>query len=160
MLPDEALYDQDHVPMTSPTRCLPALAILFAAGICRGQTAVTVSAVENGASFTSRITPGAFVTIKGTNFTTAPLSAATVPLADSLGGVTVSVAGLPCPIYYVNPTQINFLLPWKTPTGSYPLIVTANGQTVGPTNITIVAEAPGIFQYGANRAVAQNLNDN
>lgn len=36
----------------------------------------------------------------------------------------------------------------------------ANGQTVGPTNITIVAEAPGIFQYGANRAVAQNFNDN
>jgi uncharacterized protein (TIGR03437 family) len=160
MLPDEARYDQDHVPMTSPTRCLPALAILFAAGICRGQTAVTVTAVQNGASFTSRITPGAFVTIKGTNFTTAPLSAATVPLSDTLGGVTVSVAGLACPIYYVNPTQINFLLPWKTPIGSYPLIVTANGQTVGPTNITIVAEAPGIFQYGANRAVAQNLNDN
>jgi uncharacterized protein (TIGR03437 family) len=160
MFPDEALYHQDLASMTSPTRCLPAIALLLATGICFGQTAVTVTAIQNGASFTGRITPGAFVTIKGTNFTTGPLSAAVVPVPILLGGVSVSVAGLFCPIYYVNPTQINLLLPWKTPIGSYPLIVTANGQTVGPTNITITAEAPGIFQYGANRAVAQNLNNN
>jgi len=137
-----------------------AIALLFA-GICCGQIpAVTVTSVQNGASFTGRITPGAFVTIKGTNFTSAPLSAGVVPVPDILGGVSVSVAGIPCPIYYVNPTQINFLLPWKTPVGSYPLIVNANGQTVGPVNITVLAEAPGIFQYGANRAVAQNFNEN
>jgi uncharacterized protein (TIGR03437 family) len=138
----------------------PAIAFLLVAGICFGQTAaVTVTSVQNGASFTSQITPGAFVTIKGTGFTAAPLSAGVVPVPDTLGGVSVSVAGLPCPIYYVNPTQINLLLPWKTPVGSYPLIVNANGQTVGPTNINIIAEAPAIFQYGANRAVAQNAND-
>jgi uncharacterized protein (TIGR03437 family) len=145
--------------MTPPIRCLPV--VLLAAGICFGQnTTVTVTAVQNGASFTSQITPGAFVTIKGTNFTAAPLSATVVPVGSLLGGVSVTVAGLPCPIYYVNPTQINLLLPWKTPVGLYPLIVNANGQTVGPINITIVAEAPGIFQYGANRAVAQNVNNN
>jgi len=137
-----------------------AIALLLA-GICYGQTsALTVTAVQNGASFTSQITPGGFVTIKGTGFTAGPLSAAVVPVPTSLGGVSVSVAGALCPIYYVNPTQINLLLPWKTPIGSYPLIVYANGQTVGPTNITIVSEAPGIFQYGANRAVAQNANSN
>jgi uncharacterized protein (TIGR03437 family) len=146
--------------MTSPLRSFPAI-FLLATGICLGQTNnVTVTSVLNGASFTNRITPGAFVTIKGTNFTAAPLSATTVPVGDTLGGVSVTVAGLPCPIYYVNPTQINLLLPWKTPIGVYPLIVNANGQTVGPTNINIIAEAPGIFQYGANRAVTQNINSN
>jgi uncharacterized protein (TIGR03437 family) len=133
---------------------------ILLAGICFGQTAVTVTSVQNGASFTNRITPGAFVTIKGTNFTNAAVSATTVPVQTSLGGVSVSVAGVLCPVYFVNPTQINFLLPWKTPVGPYPLIVVANGQTVGPTLINIIAEAPGIFQYGANRAVAQNVNDN
>jgi uncharacterized protein (TIGR03437 family) len=141
------------------TRCLAPIALL-ATGICFGQTTVTVTSVQNGASFTSQITPGAFVTIKGTNFTSSAVSAGVVPVPDTLGGVSVSVDGLPCPIYFVNPTQINLLLPWKTPVGSYPLIVTANGQTVAPINITIIAEAPGIFQYGANRAVAQNVNDN
>jgi uncharacterized protein (TIGR03437 family) len=137
----------------------PAILLLFS-GICFGQTsALTVTAVQNGASFTGQIAPGAFVTIKGTGFTIAPLSSP-VPVPTTLGGVSVSVAGIPCPIYYVNPTQINLLLPWRTPVGSYPLIVNANGQTVGPTNITIVSEAPGIFQYGANRAVAQNANNN
>lgn len=136
-----------------------AIALLFS-GLCFGQTSLmTVTAVQNGASFTSQITPGAFVTIKGTGFTTAALSSP-VPVPTTLGGVSVSVAGIFCPIYYVNPTQINLLLPWKTPIGSYPLIVNANGQTVGPTNITIVSEAPGIFQYGVNRAVAQNVNNN
>ncbi len=145
--------------MTSRVRCLPV--ILLATGICFGQTTtVTVTSVQNGASFTSQITPGAFVTIKGTNFTAAPLSATVVPVGSTLGGVSATVAGLPCPIYFVNPTQINLLLPWKTPVGLYPLIVNATGQTVGPINITIVAEAPGIFQYGANRAVAQNVNNN
>jgi uncharacterized protein (TIGR03437 family) len=138
---------------------LPPIALLVATGIF-GQTAVTVTAVQNGASFTSRIAPGSFATIKGTNFTTAPLSSNVVPVPTILGGVTVSLDGVLCPIYYVNPTQINFLVPWNTPSGPYPLIVTANGQTVGPVNITISGQAPGIFQYGANRAVAQNFNDN
>src|SRR5580700_11170776 len=40
--------------MTSLIRCLPAL---LAAGICLGQAVVTVTGVQNGASFTSRITP-------------------------------------------------------------------------------------------------------
>ncbi len=132
---------------------------LLLAATALGQT-VTVTAIQNGASFTSRITPGGFATIEGTNFTSATQSATTLPVPDTLGGVSVTIAGLPCPIYYVSPTQINFLVPWKTSIGSYPLIVTANGQTVGPTNITITSEAPGIFEYGENRAVAQNLNTN
>jgi uncharacterized protein (TIGR03437 family) len=135
----------------------PAIALLFA-GICSAQTpALTVTSVQNGASFTSQITPGGWVTIKGTGFTSAALLATTIPYSTSLGGVTVSVAGVFCPIYYVSPTQVNFLLPWKTPVGSYPLIVNANGQMVGPTNITIQSEAPGIFQYGANRAASDNI---
>jgi uncharacterized protein (TIGR03437 family) len=121
---------------------------------------MTVTAVQNGASFTSQISAGGFVTIKGTGFATTTSTATVVPWSTSFGGVSVSVAGTLCPIYYVSPTQINFLLPWKTPVGLYPLIVSANGQTVGPTNINIVSEAPGIFQYGANRAVAQNVNNN
>ena len=137
---------------------LPLIALLLATGVF-GQTAVTVTAVQNGASFTSRIAPGSFATIKGTNFTSAALSS-NVPVPTVLGGVTVSIAGVLCPIYYINPTQINFLVPWNTPPGLQPLIVTANSQTLGPVNITIAGEAPGIFQYGANRAVAQNFNDN
>jgi uncharacterized protein (TIGR03437 family) len=138
---------------------LPFIAVLLATGVF-GQNTVTVTAVQNGASFTSRITPGAFATIKGTNLTSAALSANIIPVPSTLGGVTVSIAGVLCPIYYVNPTQINFLVPWNTTLGLQPLIVTASGQTVGPVNITITGEAPGIFQYGANRAVAQNFNDN
>lgn len=141
-------------------RGFPALALLFATGFCFAQTALTVTSVRNGASFTNRITPGSFVTIFGTGFATGPESEATLPVPDILGGVSVSIAGIPCPIYYVNPTQINLLVPWTTPVGTYPMTVTVNDKTVGPTNIVISAEAPGIFQYGANRAVAQNLNGN
>ncbi len=144
-----------HVSMKSS-----AIVLLLTAGSCFAQSAVTVTSVQNGASFTNRITPGAFATIKGTNFTAAAQSSNVVPVPTSLGGVTVSIAGTLCPIYYVNPTQINFLVPWKTAIGPFPLIVTANGQTVGPINVIITGEAPGIFQYGANRAVAQNFNDN
>jgi uncharacterized protein (TIGR03437 family) len=145
----------------SCSRRTSALAFLLVSGCASGQNnTVTVTTVQNGASFTSRIAPGGFATIKGTNFTSAPVTQNVVPVPKTLGGVTVSIGNIPCPIYYVNPTQINFLVPWGTQQGVQPLTVTANGQTVGPVNITIAGEAPGIFLYGANRAVAQNVNDN
>jgi uncharacterized protein (TIGR03437 family) len=137
---------------------LRLIALLLATGIF-GQNAVTVTAVQDAASFTGRIAPSAFATIRGTNFAAAQV-APVVPLPTSLGGVTVSLAGVLCPLYYVSPTQINFIVPSQTSLGSYPLIVTANSQKVGPLNVTVTGEAPGIYQYGANRAVAQNFNDN
>jgi uncharacterized protein (TIGR03437 family) len=142
------------------TLSIPAMTFLVVAGIGLSQSVVSVTTVEDGASFASRITPGSYVTIMGTNFTTVTQTATSTPFPSNPGGVSVVVNGVFCPISYVNPTQINFLLPWNTPIGNYPLTVIANGQTVGPTNITISSEAPGIFQYGANRAVAQNFNDN
>ena len=111
---------------------LPLIALL-ATGIF-GQTAATVTAVQNGASFTSRIAPGSFATIKGTNFTTAPLSSNVVPVPTSLVGVTVSLNGVLCPIYYVNPTQINFLVPWNTQSGPVPLIVTARRDHISDSS--------------------------
>lgn len=137
---------------------LPLIALLTATGIV-GQNTVTVTAVQNGASFTGRISPGGFATIRGTNFAAAQV-ATVVPLPTTLGGVRVLLAGVYCPIYYVNPTQINFLVPWETSFGSYPLTVIANSQSFGPVNVTISGESPGIYTYGANRAIAQNFNDN
>jgi hypothetical protein len=84
--------------MTAIIRSVLPIALLLADGFCFAQPALTVTAVENGASFTSQITPGGFVTIKGTGFATAPLTATVVPWSTSFGGVSVSVAGTLCPI--------------------------------------------------------------
>ena len=62
----------------------------------RADHQLTVTSVLNGASFTSRITPGAFVTIKGTDFTAAPLSATTVPV-----GTRWEASALPSPDFLV-----------------------------------------------------------
>ena len=57
------------------------------------------------------ISPGAIIAIKGSGLATVTLSAPdpTHP-PTTLGGVTLTINGVPCGLYYVSPTQINAVL--------------------------------------------------
>ena len=67
----------------------------------------------------------------------------TFPLA--LGGTTVTVNNRLAPIFYVSPTQVNFLVPPETETGPAQVVVTnpEGFQTRG--TVTVLRAAPGIF---------------
>ena len=80
--------------------------------------AIGTNGVTNAASFAQRISPGALASIFGTGFGT------TTFLADdgfnwptsTTNSVSVKVNGVAAPLYYVSPGQINFQVPWATPT--------------------------------------------
>ena len=118
----------------------------------------TISAVVNGASFRPAISPGTWMTLTGSNFASATATATTVPLPTSLGGIRVLVNNAEVPVYFVNATQINVQLPYATPLGQATAIVEANGVNSAPVNFQVVTAAPGIFVYGNNRAVVQNVD--
>jgi uncharacterized protein (TIGR03437 family) len=120
---------------------------------CFGQ--VTVTAVTDAAAFGPRLARGSLATIFGTNLGTVA-RAKTTPLPTTLGGTTVAVQGIKAPLLYVSPGQINFQVPTGLQAGQNSLVVTSSSGSSAAFNFTVRAQAPSIFQYGVNRAVAQN----
>jgi uncharacterized protein (TIGR03437 family) len=123
---------------------------------CFGQ--VTIQAVTDSAAYGPRVAPGSTATIFGTNLASSTVQAQSYPLPDSLGGTSVTVGTTAAPLYYVSSGVINFQVPSETATGSVTVTVTAPGGTSNVFAMTVVAEAPAIFQSGVNHAVAQNSN--
>jgi uncharacterized protein (TIGR03437 family) len=148
--------------MTASKRFLTMLPVL-AALECVASAQPTISAVLNAASYSAVVAPGCWVAVFGTNLATVSLSAQTVPLPVTLGGVSVTVAGRPAPMRYVSAGQINVLIPVEVeiPANTVvPLVVTSPAGN-SSYNIRLTRNAPGIFTGNGpdtGRALAFDLN--
>jgi len=109
---------------------------------------ISAGGVVNGASFQGSIVRGGLATIFGSNFASIPASASSLPLPTLLGGVQVTVGGIPAPLVYVSQGQINFQVPFEVPPGSStPVVVSLNGVP-SPVAIASVADyGVGVFTY-------------
>src|SRR5215471_12737293 len=111
----------------------------------------------NGVSSSAALAPGAWVSIYGASFAATPLTAQSTSLPMTLGGVSVSVAGLPASLSYVSPTQINAVIPLGVtiPTNAVATLVVTSGNGSGSYNIRLAREAPAIFtQDGSGLGMA------
>jgi len=69
----------------------------------------------------------------------------------------VLVGGLPAPMYYVSPGQINAQIPFELQPGQqYQVIVSANGALTTPDSIQLSAAAPGLAAFGDGTLIAQH----
>ena len=83
-----------------------------------GVPLISTGAVVNVGNYAQEsIAPGDIAAVFGDQFAPAgsALSNSGVPLPTSLGGVQVLVNGMPAPLYYVSPGQINFQIPYEAP---------------------------------------------
>jgi uncharacterized protein (TIGR03437 family) len=85
------------------------------------------------------------IAIYGLNLALQPASA-NPPLPPDLGGVSVSIGGIPAPILYVSPSQINVQAPFKTLLGSAAIAIDTPSGPANPGQITVTAAAPAIFR--------------
>src|SRR2546427_3995953 len=123
---------------------LPACVVVLSA--LNAQAAIT--SVRNAASFVQNtgLTPGSIVTILGTNlsgataFSTSPLN-----LPKSLGGVTVTIGGIACNLFYVSPTQVNVQIDTSVVPGSQTLVLTSPTGTFSFKLTIEKTGAPGLF---------------
>ncbi len=106
-----------------------------------------ITAVQNGASFGTAIAAGSWATLFGT-FAGVTQTIGQTPVGTNLAGVTVTVAGLPAPVYFVSTTQINFIVPAATAAGLQPLQVKTGTATFDST-IRVLTAAPGLFTQDA-----------
>jgi uncharacterized protein (TIGR03437 family) len=130
--------------------------------------------IVNGASFQrgQAITGGSLVSIFGTNLASHIAAADTVPLSDTLGGVTVEFINgshiTKAPLLYVQQdmngqqSQLNVQVPWAVvPNGvttTVQVVVTNNGVASPPSPIMAGPFSPGIFSSGG-RALATFNSD-
>jgi len=118
-----------------------------------------ITAVQNGAGFGSAIAAGSWATLFGT-FAGVTQTVGTTPVGTNLAGVTVNVAGLPAPVYFVSTGQINFIVPATAPAGIQSIQVKTGSATLDGT-IRILSAAPGLFtQDTATPAKGAVLNQN
>jgi uncharacterized protein (TIGR03437 family) len=86
----------------------------------------------------------------GTGLATTTQVATTVPLPTEIGGTTVRVrdsngVGRLAPLFFVAPTQINYLVPAGTANGAATVTITSGDGSISVGTVNIVAVAPGLF---------------
>jgi uncharacterized protein (TIGR03437 family) len=107
------------------------------------------------------LSPNALGTIYGTNLaygtktiTSDDIRGGHLPTVLPGTGARVLIGGLVANLYYVSPTQINFLVPANLLPGTVNLNVVVDGFA-GPTiPVLLLSAAPALFQLDAENAVA------
>lgn len=119
----------------------------------------TSASIVNAASYSaSALAPDAIATIYGANLSYITQAASGEELPFSLGGVTVYVSGFAAGLYFVSPTQINFLIPALFNPATLPIVVARDGQA-GPTvEIVLNPAGPALFPGPQGAAIATHLN--
>ena len=106
--------------------------------------APSIKTVVNAASFDNRLAPNTWFTVFGDNLGAAGRDGSTT----SLGGASLTVCGIPAVINFNSGQgQLNSLVPSGTPLGQCPVVATVNGRFSAPSNLTISAQAPGVFRF-------------
>jgi uncharacterized protein (TIGR03437 family) len=133
---------------------------------------VSAASFRNGASAAVGLTPCGIAIVTGPGL--APNLQGTVtansfvgPLPYTLSGDSLTVNGIPAPIFWVSNTAaggeaIAFQTPCEVSPGSASVVVTVNGGTTTVSNVAVAKYQPGIFTTtinGKSYAVVQRLSD-
>lgn len=141
---------------------LAGAAIEIAGGVTQGEApAINPGAVLHifDPHVGAPLAPGTVVQIYGDRLAPSAAAASTIPLPTSLNGVSLIVGGLPAPLYYVGPGQIDAQLPFElTGTNQYQAIVVNNNALSAPAPFETVPVEPGIAVLGDGSANAQHAD--
>jgi uncharacterized protein (TIGR03437 family) len=106
------------------------------------------------------LAPGTIVFISGSNLAGLPAQASSAPLPTALNGTSVLIGGIPSPLYYVGPGQINAQIPFELgPSKQYQVVVNANGALTAPQTIQIAPTAPALAAFPDGSLIAQHWAD-
>ncbi len=121
--------------------------------------ALTPGGVVNAASYgqtsgttniDTAVSPGSIAAVFGSSLTNVRQAfAANTPLPPSLGGETLTIAGLAAPQFYASSDQLNVQIPWEAPIGTATAVLTQGAQSTS-SPVQVVAYLPGIFTADAS----------
>ncbi len=135
------------------------ITVALLGGSISNETILTVAnatAHVSAASFTAgSFAPDSIIACFGTNMATGTEASSTVPLPTTLAGTRMLVrdsAGVAreAPLFFVSPTQINYLLPTGTASGTATVTITASNGALSGGQIEVTQTAPGLFSANTN----------
>lgn len=106
-----------------------------------------ISSVNNAADAASPLSPGGLISIFGRELSPVSLATREMPLPTALGESCLTVNGLPVPILFVSPSQVNAQMPFNVE-GNVTLILRTPGGTSDNFNLTVLPTGPGVFRTG------------
>jgi len=153
--------------MTAPVVLAVLASGLFQSGPSGGLPYYTADSIANSAAGVSGLyAPNTFVTIYGQNlaYTTRALqpgdiSSGTLPTVLPGTGLRVLLNGISADIYYVSPTQVNFLVPTSLIAGPVNLQLVVDGAAGPAIPIMLGTSAPSLFQTDAITALGVHLDN-
>jgi uncharacterized protein (TIGR03437 family) len=104
-----------------------------------------IQSVVNAADGKKGIAPGGLISIYGTQFSPVNVATSEIPVPTALADSCLAVNGLPVPIFFVSPTQINAQMPFSM-IGSVTMILRTPGGTSDNFNLTVLPNAPSVFR--------------
>jgi uncharacterized protein (TIGR03437 family) len=126
----------------------------------------TAAAVVNAASFVNGIVPGSFATVFAFGVRDDPGSAIAdrFPLPLSIGGVSVTVAGVPAPVYSASNVNgqesLSFQVPWSIAGRTQAdIVLTRDGQASPAATVAVSAAQPGVFTTDGRQAIVVDAVD-
>jgi uncharacterized protein (TIGR03437 family) len=109
----------------------------------------------NAASYLPRLAPGGIAAAFGTRLTEQTAMAERQPLPFEIGQLGVRLLDsqqqpFSAPLFFVSPSQINFLVPDQIATGQAQLFLTSGDEVIAQGEIMISNTAPALFTYSGN----------
>ncbi|MFN0124819.1 MAG: hypothetical protein ACKV2V_30315 [Blastocatellia bacterium] len=121
-----------------------------ALSLTRAGTALAVAPVSAAGYARNGVAPDSIVAAFGTNLATGFADARSLPLPTTLNGTSVRVNGVPAPLFFVSPGQINFLMPPETVSGAAVIEVISGDNTLSRGSFVSSSAAPGVFTINAS----------
>ncbi len=103
-----------------------------------------ITSVVNAGDSGTDIAPGGLISVYGTQLSPVNMATSEIPLPTALANSCLSVNGLPVPILYVSPNQINAQMPYQA-IGDVTLILRTPGGQSHNYNLVIQPNAPSVF---------------
>ena len=131
------------------------LLYLSAAMALAQSPAVAEGGIVNGVTYAAGqpVAPGSIASIFGSDLAASLAQADSVPLSFSMADVSVSVNGMPAPLFFVSPGQINIQVPWNVlpdaADNGVATVVVSRGQLKSiARSVNIASVSPAIFTVG------------
>ena len=106
-----------------------------------------IHSVVSAADGSDPVAPGGLITVWGSQLSPVNIATSELPVPTALGESCLTVNGLPVPMLFVSPSQINGQLPFEVE-GDATMLLHTPGGTSNNFNFTVVPAAPSVFRSG------------
>lgn len=133
-------------PFYSATRGLATLSTVVCPECPGGLSAVSSASYLRGAG----LAPDSIASSFGFGFGSTIQLAGGAPLPTVLADTSVMINSRTCPLFFISPEQINFVVPGDLPSGPAAIRVMQRGQAIAEGQVNIAPVSPALYTANAN----------